>query len=146
MKKDYKHVMPYRDDWEKLTGKLPVSMTNDYLFRALLQADEKTYDNKNVNLRHIELATDEDKRYGIDTWAKVFKATTWEELKMLASKNKKTKQAISSIWQLADMDSKMSEQSSKISEQSSKISALEKMISELQYKLEDKKYSFTSVR
>ena len=46
MKKDYKHVMPYRDDWEKLTGKLPVSMTNDYLFRALLQADEKTYDNK----------------------------------------------------------------------------------------------------
>jgi uncharacterized small protein (DUF1192 family) len=34
-----------------------------------------------------ELATDEDKAYGIDQWAKLFKATTWEELKTMATQN-----------------------------------------------------------
>jgi predicted transposase/invertase (TIGR01784 family) len=36
-----------------------------------------------LSLKQIGLATDEDKRYKIDTWAKLFKAKTWEELKML---------------------------------------------------------------
>ena len=35
-----------------------------------------------VDLSKIELATDEDKTYNIDRWAKLFKAKTWEELKM----------------------------------------------------------------
>ena len=35
-------------------------------------------------------------------WAKIFKATTWEELKMLATADKNTEQAISSIWQLTE--------------------------------------------
>ena len=283
MKKDYKHEMPYSDGWKKQTGKLPVSMTNDYLFRALLQADEKTlialissllnlkrreiksvlvtnpielgesirekeirldvsvvlnnekkinlemqvahregwiertllyisrsFDQlnrgeiyadirpviqisftdftiiadapeffatykwineknisqvysdkmiiKNVNLSRIDLATDEDKKQGIDRWAKIFKATTWEELKMLATADKKSDQAISSIWQLTEdekirdqilfreenereynhmmdvnktLQKKVSEQSSKISEQSSRISAQDNKISEL---------------
>ena len=34
-----------------------------------------------VDLSHIELATDEDKLYGIDHWASLFKAGTWEEAK-----------------------------------------------------------------
>ena len=37
-----------------------------------------------VDLNHIELATEEDKFYKIDYWARLFKATTWEEIKMLA--------------------------------------------------------------
>ena len=37
-----------------------------------------------VDLTHIELATDEDKAYGIVLWAKLFKSTTWEEIKMIA--------------------------------------------------------------
>ena len=37
-----------------------------------------------VDLSHIDLATDEDRAYGIDRWARLFKATTWEELKMIA--------------------------------------------------------------
>ena len=40
-----------------------------------------------VDLTHIELATDEDKAYGIDRWAKLFKSTTWEEIKMIAENN-----------------------------------------------------------
>ncbi len=31
-----------------------------------------------VDLNKTELATDEDKKYGIDKWAKLFKAKTWE--------------------------------------------------------------------
>ena len=40
-----------------------------------------------VDLSCINLATDEDKTYHIDSWARLFKATTWEEIKMLTVKN-----------------------------------------------------------
>ena len=40
-----------------------------------------------VNLNQIDKATEEDRRYGIDHWAQLFKATTWEAIKMLAAKN-----------------------------------------------------------
>ena len=33
------------------------------------------------------MATEEDKKHKIDTWAKLFKATTWEEIKMITSTN-----------------------------------------------------------
>ncbi len=35
----------------------------------------------------IKFATAEDKRYNIDKWAKLFKAKTWEEIKMLAKQD-----------------------------------------------------------
>ena len=41
---------------------------------------------------------------GIDRWTRIFKATTWEELKMLATKDKNTEQAVSTIWQLTKDD------------------------------------------
>ena len=114
---------------------------------------------KNVNLSRIDLATDEDKKHGIDRWAKIFKATTWEELKMLATADKKSDQAISSIWQLTEdekirdqilfreenereynhmmdvnktLQKKVSEQNSKISELSGTISEQSSKISELE--------------
>jgi len=40
-----------------------------------------------VELRHTDMATEEDKLYGIDVWAKLFKATTWEEIKMITQSN-----------------------------------------------------------
>ncbi|MBQ3027603.1 MAG: Rpn family recombination-promoting nuclease/putative transposase [Lachnospiraceae bacterium] len=40
-----------------------------------------------VNLKQIDIATEEDRRYGIDHWAQLFKATTWEAIKMIAAKN-----------------------------------------------------------
>jgi predicted transposase/invertase (TIGR01784 family) len=40
-----------------------------------------------VDLSKINLATEEDKAYGIDKWAKLFKAATWEELKAMATQN-----------------------------------------------------------
>ena len=227
MAKDYKHEMPYDDGWKKLKGPLSVKLTNDYLFRALLQADEETlkalvadllhlnvsdvteieitnpiklgetiddkefhldisailnesinvnlemqvlhemnwiersmlyafrsfdslshgedymdaegviqisftdftlfedapefystfklinvknhsqvYSEKirisNVNLRRIDLATEEDKLYRIDQWAKLFKAESWEEIKMLTEKTPDFEKTVSSIWQLSE--------------------------------------------
>ncbi len=37
-----------------------------------------------IDLTWIDLATEEDRYYEIDRWAKLFKATTWEELRMIA--------------------------------------------------------------
>lgn len=53
-----------------------------------------------VNLNQIELAGSEDKKYHIDNWAKLFKATTWEEIKMLAAKNEYIEKASESLFEL----------------------------------------------
>lgn len=41
-----------------------------------------------LDLTQIDLATDEDKDYKLDYWAKLFKASTWEDFNMLAKKDK----------------------------------------------------------
>ena len=51
-----------------------------------------------VDLSKIELATEEDKAYGIDYWARLFKAKTWEEIKMLAEKDEYMREAAGSIY------------------------------------------------
>lgn len=40
-----------------------------------------------LELNQVELATEEDQKYQIDRWAKLFKATTWEDLRMIAEKD-----------------------------------------------------------
>ena len=40
-----------------------------------------------LSLKHINLATKQDQEVELDYWAKLFKAKTWEELKMIAAKN-----------------------------------------------------------
>ena len=51
-----------------------------------------------VNLNQIELATKEDKAYNIDYWARIFKAKTWEELKMFAKDNEYLQEAAESLY------------------------------------------------
>jgi len=51
-----------------------------------------------VDLSKIELSTEEDKAYGIDYWARLFKAKTWEEIKMLAEKDEYMQEAAGSIY------------------------------------------------
>ena len=53
-----------------------------------------------IDLTQIELATEEDKYYGIDLWAKVFLATTWEEINMLAQNNEYLQETVSGVRQL----------------------------------------------
>ena len=40
-----------------------------------------------VDLTRIDLASAEDRHYNIDKWAKLFKAKTWEDIKMLAKQD-----------------------------------------------------------
>lgn len=51
-----------------------------------------------VDLTKIDLATQEDRHYQIDCWAALFKAETWEEIRMLASKNEYIKEAAETIF------------------------------------------------
>ena len=263
MAKNYKHEIPYDDGWEKLEGPLPVKLTNDYLFRALLQADEETlkalvadllhirvsevteieiinpielgetiddkefhldinamlndsvnvnleiqvlhevnwversmlyafrrfdslshgedymdaegviqisftdftlfedvpefystfklineknhsqvYSEKirisNVNLKRIDLATDEDRFYRIDRWAKMFKAESWEEIKMLAEKQPEIKKAASSIWQFTEEE--------KIREQIRRRTANEHMYQRTMNKLKEQEKELAETR
>ena len=52
-----------------------------------------------VDLTHIELATEEDKSFQIDRWAKLFKATTWEEIKLMAEGNEYLMQATQELYE-----------------------------------------------
>ena len=56
----------------------------------------------NINMTRIDLATDNDIKFGLVNWAKLFMAETWEELKMLAEKNKTIERAVSSAWQMTE--------------------------------------------
>lgn len=53
-----------------------------------------------VDLTHIELATDEDKAYGIDKWAALFKAISWEEIRMAAENNEYLMEATKTLYTL----------------------------------------------
>ena len=51
-----------------------------------------------VDLRHIDLATEEDKTYGIDYWAALFKVKTWEDLRMLAQNSEALQEATANLY------------------------------------------------
>jgi predicted transposase/invertase (TIGR01784 family) len=53
-----------------------------------------------VDLTQIDLATDEDKAYQIDRWARLFKTTTWEELKMIAKNDNVFLEAAQTLYSL----------------------------------------------
>lgn len=51
-----------------------------------------------LDLTKIDLATKEDKKYGIDRWARLFMAKTWEELRMVAKNNPDLLQASNELY------------------------------------------------
>ena len=53
-----------------------------------------------IDLKHIDLATDEDKAYQTDVWAAFFKAKTWEEMKMLAKQKPELQSSVETLYQL----------------------------------------------
>jgi len=53
-----------------------------------------------VNLKEIERAKEEDKRYGIDQWARVLTAQTWEEIDMLAQNNEYLRETSNAMYEL----------------------------------------------
>ena len=57
-----------------------------------------------LQLNKIKYATEEDKTYGIDYWAKLFKATTWEELKFLAEKQASLQSTVETMYRFTADD------------------------------------------
>lgn len=53
-----------------------------------------------LNLKKAELATEEDRLYQIDQWAKLFKARTWEKLRMIAEKNECMSEAAETLYEM----------------------------------------------
>lgn len=53
-----------------------------------------------VDLTQIELATPEDRDWNIDHWARLFRATTWEDVKMLAKKFTNIDEAAEALYAL----------------------------------------------
>ena len=51
-----------------------------------------------IELNHIDMATEEDRKYGVDKWARLFKSTTWEEVKALTEHDKYIQSAARSMF------------------------------------------------
>ena len=73
-------------------------------YRLLEEKDHYPYTDKLqigvVDLTRIDLATTEDQEYNIDKWARLFKAKTWEDIRMVAAKNRTIDDAATTIYQL----------------------------------------------
>ena len=55
-----------------------------------------------IDLTLIDMATDEDKILHRHLWASFFKATTWEEINMLAAQDKNIQQAATKLYELSE--------------------------------------------
>lgn len=62
-----------------------------------------------VNLKHIDLATIEDKVSQLDHWARLFKAKTWEEIKMIAKNSEYLSEASKTLYEM-NADDRIREQ------------------------------------
>ena len=54
-----------------------------------------------LDLTQIHLAVDEDKNSGLDNWAKLFKAKTWENFQMISADNKNMQEAGETLYTLS---------------------------------------------
>ena len=61
-----------------------------------------------IELNSIQMATKEDRDYEIDKWASLFKATTWEDIRMLIDDNPTLESAAETLYQL-NMDEQLRE-------------------------------------
>ncbi len=89
-----------------------------------------------VNLKCIELATEEDKAYKIDYWAAIFKAETWEEIRMLAKENEYLQEAASSLY-VANADEIVRQQCIAREDAERRERTLERLVMQKQAKIEE---------
>ena len=111
-----------------------------------------------IDLKHIDLATEEDKAYQTDVWAAFFKAKTWEEMRMLAEKKPGLQSSVETLYQL-NSDEQIRETLDRfvraqrreqgyldtISEQQERISSQENTISEQQGRLSAQENTISSL-
>ena len=116
--------LSHGDDYTEIPGVWQISFCNFTLFpehpkfySCYMMIDTENIDYvysdklriSNIDLTHIDLATERDKVSGVVKWARLFKAETWEELMILAEDDKTIDRAVSSAWQLTE-DEKVFEQ------------------------------------
>ncbi|MBR1391403.1 MAG: hypothetical protein IJ567_08190, partial [Lachnospiraceae bacterium] len=53
-----------------------------------------------LSLNQLQLATDEDLFWNIDQWSKLFKATTWEDIKMISENDTSLQSASATLYKL----------------------------------------------
>ena len=58
-----------------------------------------------LNLRCIDKATEEDKAWKLDYWARLFKSMTWEEIRMMAQDKKYMAEEIARLQELLKQNS-----------------------------------------
>ena len=90
-----------------------------------------------VNLKQIKLATEEDKAYKIDYWAAVFKAKTWEEMRMLVKENEYLEEAAQSLY-VANADEIIRQKCIARAEAERRERTLERLVKQKQEQLEKK--------
>lgn len=98
-----------------------------------------------IELKNIDLATEEDRRFQVDQWAKLFKAKTWEELKAMAVTNQYMESAVNTMYELST-DERVQEQCRRRAEyeyfqkqQEEKILALNKTVADQQAEITELK-------
>lgn len=83
------------------------------------------------------MATDEDKAWGTDTWARLFKATTWEDMKMIAENDLAKLTAINTL-KLCNSDFRAKEAARKYEDRVRHQKYLEKQLAEKDTMIADK--------
>ena len=89
-----------------------------------------------VNLKCIELATEDDRAYKVDYWARIFKAEAWEEIRMLAKENEYLQEAASSLY-VANADEIVRQQCIAREDAERRERTLERLVMQKQEKIEE---------
>jgi predicted transposase/invertase (TIGR01784 family) len=92
----------------------------------------------NIDMTRIDLASENDIRFGLVNWAKLFMAETWEDFKMLEEENKTTKEDYSSPWRMTDEEI-MLERMRNIEEGKQMWASMEKKLEEYKKEAEENK-------
>ncbi|MCR5120203.1 MAG: Rpn family recombination-promoting nuclease/putative transposase [Lachnospiraceae bacterium] len=154
------------EDYEELKPVFQISFLKFTLFKEhaalystykLMECEKHYVYNENlmigvVDLTKTELATKEDEAYHINEWAKLFKAETWEDVKMLAAENTSIAEAAQTIYELSE-DERIRQQcqaredyykrqsglTKRIARQEEKLAEIEEELSQKKEELSQKK-------
>ncbi len=111
-------------------------------YRLLEEKDHYPYTDKLqigvVDLTRIDLATTEDQEYNIDKWARLFKAKTWEDIRMVAAKNQMIDDAATTIYQLT-ADERIRQQCEAREDYLRRQRGIQQMLEEQKNQLEEQK-------
>lgn len=90
-----------------------------------------------IELNNINLATEEDRAYEIDKWASLFKAQTWEDIRMIINDNPALQSAAETLYQL-NMDEQFRDTCERFIRADAERNALNRINEELTAQIADR--------